>query len=68
MKLLNGIVSLYGVTFGKNLGSENFCDTNELPIPDHAEKWDCPGATDNFVPAGEKCELKCLAGYDPIKC
>ena len=45
-----------------------YCDTTELELPSHAEKWDCTGATGNLVPAGNRCKLKCDAGFVPTAC
>ena len=62
------MVILYGLVSGKDSRSY-YCDTNELsPLPHNAEKWECTKATGNLVPAGNRCELICKAGFVPTKC
>ena len=67
MKLFEGLVLFFNFVDGKQAKSY-YCDTSELILPVNAEKWDCSGATGNLVPAGNKCSLKCDAGYIETIC
>ena len=59
----------YGLVIWSNLAAgKKTCDTAELDLPDNAEKWQCEGATDNLVEAGNDCKLKCEAGYSEAIC
>ena len=46
----------------------SFCDINELSLPAHAEKWDCAGASDQYVPTATKCFMKCDDGFIATSC
>ena len=70
MKLLNQFIILSGIASGsskKDQRSTN-CDSTELKLPPDAEKWDCTESTGNLVPAGNRCKLKCDAGFIPTAC
>ena len=67
MKLLKGIVILYGLAFAKD-NKSYYCDSTELDLPTHANEWLCTGETGSLVPAGKRCQLKCAAGYVPTMC
>ena len=70
MKLLNQFIILGGFAFGSSNKDPRsyYCDTTELELPSHAEKWDCIGATGNLVPAGNRCKLQCDDGFVPTAC
>ena len=70
MKLLNKFIILSGVASGSSNKDprSSYCDTTELKLPPYAEKWDCPESNGNLVPAGDRCKLKCDAGYFPTPC
>ena len=70
MKLLTQFKILNGLAYGSSIKDPRsyYCDTSELRLPSHAEKWDCTGATGSLVPAGGKCTLKCDDGFDPAAC
>ena len=70
MKLLSPFIFLSGLASGNSKAAPTsyHCDTSELELPPNAEKWDCSEATGNLVPAGDKCKLKCDAGFVPTAC
>ena len=70
MKLLNQFVILSGIASGHSEKDPRsyYCDSTELTLPSNAEKWDCTESTGNLVPAGNRCELKCDAGFIPTAC
>ena len=67
MKIFSGLAIFYSLCSGKDVRSY-YCDVDDLSLPAHAEKWDCPGAKDSLVPAGTDCKLKCLTGYIETIC
>ena len=67
MKLFNGLAIFNSLCSGQDARS-SYCDTNDLFLPDHAEKWDCPGVTGSLVPVGTECRLKCDAGFIETIC
>ena len=70
MKLLKKLTILSGVVFGgsKKDPRSYYCDTTDLTLPPDAEKWDCTESTGDLVPAGNRCKLKCDAGFIPTAC
>ena len=70
MKLFNQFIFLSGLACGNSKKDPRayYCDTTELKLSSHAEKWYCTGATGNLVPAGNKCKLECDAGFVPTAC
>ena len=70
MKLLNQFIFLSGLACGNSNTDPRawYCDTTELELPSHADKWDCTESTGNLVPAGGKCKLKCDSGFAPTAC
>ena len=70
MRVLNKFLILSGVVSGgSNKDPKSYyCDTTELKLPPDAEKWDCPESTGTLVPAGDRCKLKCDAGFIPTAC
>ena len=71
MKLLNGLIFFNAIVSGTERfsGTKRFCDISELTLPINAEKWNCTGESNgNLAEAGNKCSLKCDAGYSPTKC
>ena len=67
MKLFNGLAIFNSLCSGKDARSY-YCDINDLSLPAHAEKWNCPGVTGSLVPAGTECRLKCDTGFIETIC
>ena len=70
MKLLNQFIILSGFACASSNKDPRsyYCDKTELELPSDAEKWDCAEENGNLVPAGDKCKLKCDAGFVPTAC
>ena len=64
MKIFNNITT--GLFLAVQAGK--YCDVNELPLPNNAEKWNCTKVQDAGIPTGTICYLQCNPGYIETKC
>ena len=67
MKLFQNFFIVSCVAAGKQ-SRTSYCNLDDLTLPDDAEKWDCRGTSDKYIPTGTKCFLQCDAGYMPTAC
>ena len=67
MKIFKNFIFGLCVAAGKD-PRMSYCDVDELSLPANAERWDCAGTTDQYVPTGARCYLQCNPGFIPTSC